>query len=52
MANVVKLESNYNGKAGSAEHMLIDITPGSGKLEGRAVLTLHFGTMMVEGAIS
>ncbi len=37
---------------GSADHMLIDITPGSGKFEGKAVLTLHFGTMFLAAALS
>jgi hypothetical protein len=52
MANVVKLESSYSPNAGSAEHMLIDITPGKGKFEGKAVLTLHFGTLFLEGVLS
>lgn len=52
MANVIKLDSMYSSSMGNAEHMLIDITPGSGKFEGKAVLTLHFGTMFVAGALS
>jgi hypothetical protein len=52
MANVIKLESLYSANNGEAEHMLVDITPGHGKFEGRAVLTLHFGTMFLEGALS
>ena len=52
MANVIKLDSMYSSSAGSADHMLIDITPGSGKFEGKAVLTLHFGTMFLSGALS
>jgi hypothetical protein len=52
MAQVIKLDSLYSGDAGNAEHMLIDITPGSGKFEGKAVLTLHFGTLLLAGAIS
>jgi hypothetical protein len=31
--------------------MLIDITPGSGKLEGKPVLTLHFGSLFLAGAL-
>ena len=42
MSKMIKLESMYSAKAGKAEHMLIDITPGKGRFEGRAVLTLHF----------
>lgn len=52
MANVIELDSVYSGSEGNAEHMLIDITPGHGKFEGKAVLTLHFGTMFLEGALS
>lgn len=52
MAQVVKLDSMYSSDAGTAEHMLIDITPGHGKFEGKAVLTLHFGTMFLAGALS
>lgn len=52
MANVIKLDSQYSGNAGTAAHMLIDITPGKGKFEGKAVLTLHFGTLFLEGALS
>lgn len=52
MAKVIKLDSMYSSSMGTAEHMLLDITPGSGKFEGKAVLTLHFGTMFLAGALS
>jgi hypothetical protein len=52
MSKMIKLESIYSGSEGKAPHLLIDITPGAGKFEGRAVLTLHFGTMFLAGAIS
>ena len=52
MANVIKLDSMYSSAVGSADHMLIDITPGTGKFEGMAVLTLHFGTMFLSAALS
>ena len=51
-AKIIKLDSMYSSEGGSAEHMLIDITPGHGKFEGKAVLTLHFGNMFLAGAIS
>jgi hypothetical protein len=51
MDKVIKLESAFSSE-GKADHMLIDITPGQGKFEGRAVLTLHFGTMFLAGALS
>ena len=52
MAKVIKLESSFSSSAGTAEHMLIDITPGAGKLEGKAVLTLHFGSLFLAGSLS
>jgi hypothetical protein len=36
---------------GTAEHMLVDLTPGYGKFEGKAVLTLHFGTLFLSGVL-
>lgn len=52
VAKAIKLESTFSTDHGPAEHMLIDITPGAGKFEGRAVLTLHFGTLFLAGALS
>lgn len=51
MDKVIKLESAFSSE-GKADHMLIDITPGQGKFEGKAVLTLHFGSMFLAGALS
>ena len=52
VAKAIKLESVFSADHGVAEHMLIDITPGAAKLEGRAVLTLHFGSLFLSGALS
>jgi hypothetical protein len=52
MAKVIKLESMFAKGAGAAPHMLIDISPGAGKFEGKAVLTLHFGTLFLAGVLS
>lgn len=52
VAKAIKLDSTYSSAQGKAEHMLIDITPGAGKFEGKAVLTLHFGTMFLAAALS
>jgi hypothetical protein len=49
---VTKLESLFTTSAGTAAHMLVDISPGSGKFEGRITLTLHFGTLFLSGALS
>jgi hypothetical protein len=50
-AKVIKLESIFDSKIAPADHMLIDITPGHGKFEGKAVLTLHFGTLFLSGLL-
>ena len=48
----IRLESMFSADKGTAEHMLIDITPGHGKFEGKAVLTLHFGSLFLAGVLS
>jgi len=50
-AKLIKLDSLYSTSEGTAEHMLIDISPGRGKFEGKAVLTLHFGSLFLAGAL-
>ncbi len=52
MAQMIKLDSMYSTTMGTSHHLLIDITPGDGKFEGKAVLTLHFGSMYLAGALS
>jgi hypothetical protein len=51
-SKVLKLESLFSSDKGTAEHMLIDITPGHGKFEGKAVLTLHFGSLFLAGVLA
>jgi hypothetical protein len=51
-AKIIKLDSMFSNAQGKAEHMLIDITPGSGKLQNKAVLTMHFGSLFLGGALS
>lgn len=51
-AKVIKLESMFDPKAGVAEHMLVDVTPGHGKFEGKAVLTIHFGNLFLAGKLN
>jgi hypothetical protein len=51
-SKLIKLESMYSNAEGKAPHMLIDISPGHGKFEGRAVLTIHFGSLFLAGALS
>lgn len=52
VAKAIKLESAFSSAQGTAEHMLIDVSPGDGKFAGRAVLTLHFGHLFLAGALS
>jgi hypothetical protein len=51
-AKALKLESLFSSSHGTAEHMLIDLTPGEGALEGKAVLTLHFGALHLSGVLA
>ena len=52
MSKMIRLDSLFSTTHGTAEHMAIDITPGHGKHEGKAVLVLHFGTLYLAGALS
>jgi hypothetical protein len=52
VTKAVRLESAFSSGDGHADHMLIDITPGHGKFEGKAVLTLHFGTLFLAGVLA
>ena len=52
MTKVIKLDSMLEAGKGTAEHMLVDLTPGHGKFEGKAVLTLHFGTLFLSGLLA
>jgi hypothetical protein len=51
-AKAIKLDSMFEGGKGTAEHMLIDVTPGHGRFEGKAVLTLHFGSLFLSGLLA
>ena len=51
MDKVTKLDSRFSDQMGTADHMLIDITAGSGDFAGRPVLTIHFGSMYLQAAL-
>jgi hypothetical protein len=51
-AKAIRLDSMFSEDKGTAEHMLVDITPGHGKFEGKAVLTLHFGSLFLAGVLA
>ncbi len=50
-AKAIRLDSMFSSDKGVAEHMLIDVTPGHGKFEGKAVLTLHFGSLFLAAVL-
>jgi len=52
MSKVIKLDSMFVSSAEPAPHMVLDINPGHGKMEGRMVLTIHFGTLSLGGALT
>lgn len=52
MSKVIKLDSQFNKSAEPAAHLVVDIYPGSGKSEGKAVVLIGFGTMWLDGVIS
>jgi hypothetical protein len=52
MSKMIKLDSLFTLTHGQAEHMYLDIAPGHGKQDGKAVLVLHFGTLYLAGALS
>lgn len=52
MSKLIKLDSMYSRTEGTAEHLLVDISPGTGRFEGEVVLTAHFGSMFFAGALT
>ena len=51
-SKIIKLDSQFTDAHGTSEHMTIDITPGHGKQDGKAVLLLHFGKLYLAGSLS
>ena len=51
-AKAIKLDSKFSTTKGTAEHMLVDVEPGEGPTEGKAVLTLHFGSLYLAGVLA
>lgn len=52
MSKLIKLQSSFSDKGGNAGHAYFDVMPGTGEMEGKAVLVWHFGPLQVEGALS
>ncbi len=51
-SKLIKLDSMFSRTEDLIEHLTIDISPGHGRLEGKAVLTINFGTLALQGALS
>ena len=51
MSKVIKLDSTYWTSQDDTAHLVVDVFPGEGKFEGKAVILLGFGTMWVQGLI-
>jgi len=51
-SKLIKLDSMFSRTEEPIEHLTIDISPGHGRLEGKAVLTINFGTLTLHGALS
>lgn len=52
MSKAIQLESQVSSAADAVEHLSIDIAPGTGQMEGKVVLAVHYGSLSVEGALS
>ena len=50
-ADLLKLDSMFFRVTDAIEHLTLDITPGHGKHEGKAVLSINFGTLAVHGSL-
>lgn len=50
-SKLLKLDSMYFTVSEPIEHLTLDITPGHGRHEGKAVLSINFGTMVVHGSL-
>ncbi|MDA2934706.1 hypothetical protein MYX82_10245 [Acidobacteria bacterium AH-259-D05] len=51
-SKLIKLDSMFFRTTEPIEHLTIDITPGHGRLEGKAVLSINFGTLTLHGALT
>lgn len=51
-SRLIQLDSMYYRTDEAFEHLTIDISPGHGRFEGRAVLTINFSTLTLHGALT
>lgn len=52
MSKVIKLDSMFTSSGGNAAHLVVDVQPGHGRLAGKSVLILQFGSLFLDGALS
>jgi len=52
LSKAIKLASQFNHSAEATEHLVVDIGPGWGSSEGKAVVLIGFGTLWLDGVIS
>ena len=51
MSKLIKLDSAFHKSTDDTGHLVVDIFPGEGKFDGKAVILLGFGTLWVQGLI-
>ncbi len=51
VAKLIKLDSTFTKSNEPVGHLVVDIFPGDGNFEGKAVILLGFGSMWVQGLI-
>ena len=51
MSKLVKLDSMFTQGNDPTGHLIVDVFPGEGKFDGKAVILIGFGTMWVHGLI-
>lgn len=50
--NIILLNTLSSRSSGRSDHLVIDFNPGTGRFEGKVVLTLHWGTLFLAAEIS
>ena len=51
MSKLIKLDSMFTQSNDPTGHLVVDVLPGEGKFEDKAVILIGFGTMWVHGLI-